>query len=302
MALTPANILLRITGVNDDAKRALREVAAEAKAFEEKEYAAHIGLHGTAEAEAKLNELEASLTLLGQRNVTASVNVDVDTARAKLALLKKELAFAGRGGAGARPMQAILQDIAAVGVEIGKLAGEGVSDLGAFGKAAGEVGSDFSTLAATGGKAIGSIIASSLQFLVQWVVIGAVVGPIVLALAGVVATLAAGLAAALAGAVALGVALAALAVPVAIVGIGAALTGGKIIGAALEKSKAQDPTAVKERARAREDAQFAVQDASQQVVDANDAVTQSAKTLKDETTNAYRAWHQGRPLQEVHRR
>src|SRR4051812_12769278 len=194
-----ANLLLRITGNNDDAQRALREVAAEAQRYAESEYQAQIKLGGVAVAKEEISSLERSLTLIGQRDVTARVRVKVDRDRNALSLLKAELEHALSGGAGARPLEHIFADISKVGASVAATATQ-VGGLGA------KVAEFFGTLGegAVGlaGKLGGALLGSIVQIIAQmllWAVALAVLIPLVSALAGVLVGLIGSLGAAAAG-------------------------------------------------------------------------------------------------------
>src|ERR1700712_4143697 len=113
-----SSILLNIRGNSADAKRALREVKTELEAMASQSYAASVQLNGVGQARQHLRDLEKSLDVIQARTVSAKVKVDIGDARAKLAVLRRELELAGRGGAGARPISDILGDIGSLGGDI----------------------------------------------------------------------------------------------------------------------------------------------------------------------------------------
>ena len=192
-----ANLLLRVSGDNKDAKRALREVSEEIIKLNSQEAKAEVEAGGVEVAKAKLQELENALTIIGQRNVTAKVQVDVDSARARLQLLRRELTHAAAGGAGARNVGDILEDIAEVGGAMARLGAE-AGTLGA------RVGGFFANIGASTSQMVGSL-GTVGPMMIQMAVVAAlltvgiaVLGAALLAVVGVLGALAASLAAALA--------------------------------------------------------------------------------------------------------
>jgi membrane protein implicated in regulation of membrane protease activity len=238
-----ANLLLRITGNNDDAKRSLREVAAEIRRVSNEEARAHVTVAGAEEAKVKIAELERSLTVIGQRSVTAKVKVKVDDSRANLTRLRQELEHALAGGVGARPLTHILGDIELEARKVGRLGGE----LGRVGSAVVRLGANFGALGeqiatnavqgvstfvsgameglkSLGSSAIsglgslitgvGSAIAGMLPTIALWVAALIVLVPLISALAGVLVALIGSLGAAALGAGALAVAFGGVLLPV----------------------------------------------------------------------------------------
>lgn len=197
MALV-SDILLRVTGTSDDARRALREVAAEVAAFNAIDAEAKIQADPK-QALAKIAEVDAALHLIGQRKVSATVKVDIDQARTRLRLLKRELDHALSGGAGARPVARIASDIAAISGEVAQMGAElgtlGAKAGGAVAQIGSAIGSGLSTILTSVAGGLITIVSSAALVAVA----AAVLVPIIVALAGAFLLLVSSLAAAVAG-------------------------------------------------------------------------------------------------------
>lgn len=230
-----SNLLLRITGDNDDAKRALREVAAELHKYAEEEFQAKIKLGGVAEAKRELDSLERALTIIGARDVTARVRVKIDKNQAHLANLRRELEHALSGGAGARPLEHIFADIAKIGTEVTQLGGRMAQFGGAAADAFGPAVGGAARLASTIGGALVSALISAAAQLALYIVAAVFLLPLVEALAAAVLALAASFGAALAGAGALLVALGGTFIPVLAVAIAAFVRLGGVVKALKEQ-------------------------------------------------------------------
>lgn len=202
MAISVSDILLKIAGTNEDARRALRETAAEVAAFNQVDAEVTIRANPK-DALAKMAEVDTALTLIGKRKVSASVKVDIKDAQAKLVLLKAEMDHALKGGVGARPLSDVTNDLGALAGQIASFGGE-LEGIGAKGAAAMDnIGAAVvSTGAKVGGSLVGGLV--TIGATIGLIAVGAaVLVPIIVALTGVIVALAASLAAAAAGAAAL---------------------------------------------------------------------------------------------------
>ena len=73
---------------------------------------------GYDEAKLKLDSLEKSLTVIGKRDVTAKVKVDIEDAKAKIAKLRSELDLSASGGAGGLQKNQLFGDVDKLGREL----------------------------------------------------------------------------------------------------------------------------------------------------------------------------------------
>lgn len=246
-----ANLLLRVTGNNQDAKQSLNEVATRLAALAATDAEATIGLNGGAQAKAELDSLEESLTIIGSRDVTARVRVKIDKDKDALGNLRRELDHALGGGAGARPIRAILDDIQSLGQSIVQTGGLATNFFERLGASASE--------AAMSG--VGSLVKMLPMLLVQialLVAAGGLLFGVISALLAVVGALVASLALALAGVGALAVAFGGLLIPALAVLIGLIT---RVVGAYKAVSDAQKKSA----------------DNTKALTAANDAHTQAVK-------------------------
>lgn len=294
-----ANLLLRITGDNADARRSLREVAAEVRNFARQEANARLGVEGAENAKRQIGELERALSIIGQRDVKARVRVDVDQARARLSLLRRELEHSLSGGAGARPVHAVMQDIEGVGGAIARMGGAGVSFFTRLGAAAGEAATSIGGALAGGVARLGSAMGGALlqaigQIVAQfaaWVLIGLALLPVISAVVAVVAALAASLAAAVAGAGILAVALGGALLPIIGVLVFAFARFAKIVQAAqqAEQERAAQADRIKAADQARRQAVEQLESAERSRQDAIRGVHDAEERLSQATVEGYRA-------------
>lgn len=268
-----AELLLRITGDNKDAKRSLDEVARRLTEVAAKDAVAKVKLDGGAKVKAELDSLEKSLTVIGSRDVTANVKVKIDRNRGAISALRKELDLALAGGAGARAIGDIFSDITKIGTEVTKLGAEAGSAFAGFGSAAGQLAS----------KIAGGLV-SALVTLVStiFLVIGAVVilTPVIVALAGVLAALIALVALAVAGFVALAIGFVGILIPA--LGVFIAIIV-RVVGAFKALKDSQDKA--KENAKELADAEAAHSQAVERAIEARqrvaEAETEALKSQRD---------------------
>lgn len=273
-----ANLLLRITGDNTQAKSALNEVAAKLASLAATDAEARIRVDGGRAALAEIDQLNKSLDVIGQRKVSARVQVDIENYRGKLALLKRELELATRGAAGARPLAEIIENMAELSGEIGKVMGAGAQMSGMFsnltgsaGSLAGAIGTTLVQSLGTAALMIGALMVAAVALL-----------PVLAAVVVVIAALAASLLAAVAGFALIATSALVVAIPALAVLIGVIV---KVVGAfkALKEEQegakeASEQLAAAQRAhsdalRAQGDAQL---NASRQLVAARDAERDAA--------------------------
>lgn len=191
-----ANLLLRVTGQNSDAKRALDEVEARLTLIAQSHATATVDINSAA-AKRQLAEVETALDLIGRRRVSAHVKVEVDDARAKLNLLRRELSAAGQGIPGARPIQSIVEDIAKLGAEIPRIVGLG-GRLASMGSSIGESFQGMGSSILKGGVAMIAQLGAQIAMLTVMMVALVPVVQAVLGVLGLLVTLAAGAAAGIA--------------------------------------------------------------------------------------------------------
>jgi hypothetical protein len=305
VGLDVANLLLKISGDPDDAKHALSEVVAALRKFDTEEAHAKVAVDGVEEAKLKLDDLDKSLTVIGRRDVTAKVKVNIDDARAKLKILKDELALAaadgGKGGAGARGTSQILGDIDALGQHIestfhtrfqkvredahkvfldmkrdftGTLgAGISAAAKAAPSAAASGIGAlvEGGTTAAKGIVQLGASAASALGPM------GAILA-LVLAFVPAIVALTASLAGAVAGFSVLAVSFVGVLAPAVLLLLGAI------------KELAQAYSAVNQRQEQQKSSALAVAQAQQGVHAATEQLSASQHNLKLQTEEAYSSW------------
>jgi hypothetical protein len=268
-----ANLLLRITGDNDDAKRSLHEIAAELKSFASEDAEARIKLAGVDNAKRELDGLERSLTLVGQRDVTARVKVKIDKERDVIGGLRRELEHSLAGGVGARAIGDIIGDIGRAGTRVAAL---GEEAGGVFARLSGGAASLASNLGSTLVGAIGQVV---LQL---GLLIGAAVLliPIISAVLGVIAALAAGLIAAAAGLAALAIAFGGVLIPALAVGIALVV---RLAGAfkALSDQQKKAKQNAQELKDAQEQHSAAVRNAEQANQRVIEAETEARKAQRD---------------------
>lgn len=276
-----ASLLLRITGNSQDAKRALREVRDELKTMSASEYEAQVNLNGVGQARTQLRNLEKSLDVIQARSVSAKVKVDIGDARAKLAVLRRELELAGRGGAGARPIKNILGDIGSLGGDIDRVnrrSGLLRRTLTGLGGSAATLGQQMSQTASRGLQ----------SFIVNMVRMGftvALVIPIIGSLLGILGALIASFSFAAAGvgllAIAFGVALLPV-IAVAAAGIISLVRAGK----AMKDQQEKERVAAEAVASARD----TLSGANERAEASSRSLADAQDNLKDAAVEANRAW------------
>ncbi len=270
---TIANLVLRISGDNAEAKRSLAAISADLKAFNAAGAEAAITLAGPAAASAQIRRLEEQLDILGRKRVSPEVKVDIDRSRAQLAILRRELDGALRGRTGSRATADILRDIEKLGVKTAQVAGDFTS-LGArmasFGTTAGEAGVKLGDSLLSG---LISVLTTLPLLVIGFIALSAVIGAfiaVVGALASVLAFAAAGL-----GVILLG-AFAAL-LPVLLV-----------VGLAIKKVMDAFQALGKQQENAKKQAE-ALRQAQQTLADSADRVAESQKNVSEQYVAAKRA-------------
>lgn len=301
MGLNVANLLLKISGEPDDAKRALLEITGELKKFGEVDESAKVGLDGYDEAKAKLDSLDRSLTVLGQRNVTAKVKINVDDAKAKLAALRRELDLSASGGAGALPTRQVLGDIENLGNEVERATHSRFERIAQdsksfFHRLFHDFGNTFKTALKDGIKGVGNAAAGGVGLLLEGAgaagkgiislgasAIGAI-GPmgallgVILLFAPALIALTASLAGAIAGFGVLAVAFVGTLAPAVLL----------LLGAVKELTQAW--TAVTKQQEKAKASALAIAQANQGVHSSTLALGAAQHNLKEQTTSAYEAW------------
>lgn len=301
MGLDVANLLLKISGEPDDAKRALAEITSELKAFGEIDTSAKVGLEGYEDAKAKLDSLDKSLTVLGQRDVTARVKVNVDDAKAKLTALRRELDLSASGGAGALPVEKIIGDVSSLGEQVERATHSRFEriekDTRQFFKGLfHDFGNTLKTALKDGAKGAGDALTGGVNFLFEGAAAGAKglvslgasalgsIGPlgallgIILLFAPALLALAASLAGAVAGFGVLAIAFVGTLAPALLL----------VFGAVKELTQAWGAVG-KEQEKAKASA-LAVAQAQQSVNHATQQLSDSQRNLKEQTASAYEAW------------
>lgn len=301
MGLDVANLLLKISGEPDDAKRALSEITAELRKFGTIDEQAKIGVAGYDEAKEKISSLERSLTVLGQRDVTAKVKINVDEAKARLAQLRRELDLSASGGAGALPGKEIFSEIDNVGNSLERSMHSRLDKIGQDAKrffknigtdlvgtlkgalAAGVKGAGNVALSGVGaiiqgagdvGKGIVSLGASAVGSIGP---LGALLG-VLLLFAPALLALVASLAGAAAGFSVLAVSFVGVLAPAVLL----------LLGAVKELTQAWSAvTKQQEKAKA---SALAIAQANQNIHSSTERLAAAQKNLREQTANAYEAW------------
>lgn len=258
-----ANLLLRITGDNAQAKRSLREIAEEVRRYAQIDAEAHLRVGGTQAALAQIDRLNTALTIVGQRDVTAKVKVKIEKERDVLAGLRRELEHSIAGGVGSRDRDSILRDIEQVGARIALLGSTGAKAMAGISQ---------------GFISFGSAVGSAVVSLGGMGLVAGVVFVALSALLGVIMALVTAFALAVGGALALATALVAVFVPILVVAIAGIMELTKVIKAAM----------ISQADLAKQ--QEAVDDAVKARADATEGLAKAQRNLKDATTDAYRAW------------
>lgn len=292
-----ANLLLKISGDPADAKNALREVAAELKKFGAEEATAHIGIKGYDEAKLKLDSLEKSLTVIGKRDVTAKVKVDIEDAKAKIAKLRRELDLSASGGAGGLEKNQLFGDVDKLGRELESklhtrferitqdakrifrsLHNDLGATLGAGAKALPGLAASGAGLAIEGGGAAVKGIAGLGQAAVSAVGPMAAILALVLAFVPALIALTASLAGAIAGFSVIAVSFVGVLAPALVLVVG------------VIKELVQSWQAVTQRQEAAHASAVAVAQAQQGLHAATLNLSESQRSLKLTTEEAYTAW------------
>lgn len=231
MALSVAELLMRVTGDDRSATSTLAQVRAEMQALAASHAEATVDVDST-QAKRKLVELEAALDLIGRRSPSVKIQVETRDARAKMAALRRELDAALSGGSGARDVRLILRDIDRLGESIGRIGRitggsvlqgmkalfSGAMSLGdvlrslttgaiSFGQSIGELGSKI------GGSLLQGVMGLVAAF-IQLNLIMLVLIPVITVLAGVIMTVVVAIGNAVLGAGALAIAFGAVLVPI----------------------------------------------------------------------------------------
>lgn len=120
---TIKDILLRITGDGDDARRELSALARDLAAFGAEEAEATAKVNTTA-ARVELERLEQQLNSIDGEDVSADANVRIGGALAEIAELKAALASIGDADIDVDVHRGVLERIRALGGEVGKIAGD----------------------------------------------------------------------------------------------------------------------------------------------------------------------------------
>jgi phage-related protein len=192
------NILLRITGDEDDAERSLKSIATDLEAFSRLSATAEAEVD-TGSASARLEELEAQLEALDEETVTPEVKVNTAAARAELAGLQRRLAAIERNDINLNldvdVKRGLLDDLRSLGRNVNALQ-RGVETFEPAGKSLADRLRDVSVN-------LGFITTQARTA----VPILAVLAPVITSVAGAVGALVASFSAAAAGAGALAVAL-----------------------------------------------------------------------------------------------
>lgn len=173
------------------------------------------------EALARVAEIQAALTIIGHRNVTAEVKVKIKSALADLTALRREIDHTVAGGIGAKPLGGLLRDVENVGLKLERVGAEAATFASRVANGLLSVGSSVAGVVSAAGDGIGRAVVRSLELtgaaLVIVIPLIALAAPFVLSLVGALGALVAVFVAAAAGAGALGIALVAAFGPVAAV-------------------------------------------------------------------------------------